>query len=90
MTAILSMKAARATSELRRLLHDGVLAQRGGVDLGGGTLLPLDIACRIVLSDLDDLIDHTTNNGSIARDRLQQLSDELEHLYSLAVPPSGG
>jgi len=84
----LSIKAARCARELRRLLHDGVLAQHGSVELGGGILMPLDIACRIVLTDLDDLIDRASNNGSVARDRLQQLGDELEQLYALAIPAS--
>jgi hypothetical protein len=88
MPVILPMKASRCASELRRLLHDGVLAQRGSIDLGGGILMPLDIACRIVLTDLDDLIDHAANNGSVARDRLQQLSDELEELHACAAPAS--
>ena len=88
MTIVLSTKAARCAFELCRLLYDGVLAQRGSVDLGGGILMPLAMACRIVLTDLDDLLDHATNNGSVATDRLQQLSDELEQLYALALPAS--
>ena len=88
MTILLSTKAARCAFELRRLLHDGVLTQRGSVDLSGGILMPLAIACRIVLTDLDDLTGHATNNGSVASDRLQQLSDELERLYAWAVPAS--
>jgi hypothetical protein len=88
MTVILSMKATHCARELRRLLHAGVLAQCGSVDLGGRLLMPLDIACRIVLTDLDDLIDRVANDGSVARDRLQQLSDELEQLYALAIPAS--
>ena len=86
---MLSMKAAWCASELRRLLDEGVLAQYGDADLGGGILMPLDIACRIVLTDLDDLTHHATTNGLVARDRLQQLGDELEELYALAVPAPG-
>ena len=85
---VLSTKAARCASELRRLLRDGALAQHGSVELGYGVLLPIDIACRIQLSDLEDLTDHAATNGSVARDRLQQLSDELEELYALTLPAS--
>jgi len=87
-TVILSMKTARCASELRRLLHDGALAQHGRVDLGGGVLMPLDLACRIVLTDLDDFTDHAATNGSVARERLRQISVELEGLYALVAPAS--
>ena len=85
---VLSTKAARCASELRRLLHDGALAQHGRVDLGGGVLMPLDIACRIVLTDLDDLTHHAATNGSVARERLRQISVELERLYAQVAPAS--
>ena len=84
---ILSMKAARCASELRRLLHDGTLARHGTVDLGG-ILLQFDIACRMVLTDLDDLTDHAATNGFVARDRLRQISVELEELYAHVAPAS--
>ena len=85
---VLSMKAARCASELRRLLRDGALARHGSVDLGGGLLIPLDIACRIVLTDLDDLTERAANNGLVARDRLRQISVELEELYARVAPAS--
>jgi hypothetical protein len=73
------MRAARCASDLRRLLNDGTLARYGTVDLGG-ILLPFEIACRIVLTDLDDLTDHVATNGLLAHDRLQRISVELEEL----------
>jgi hypothetical protein len=50
--------------------------------------MPLDIACRIVLTDLDDLTHHAATNGSVARDRLRQISVELEGLYAQVAPAS--
>jgi hypothetical protein len=84
---MLSMKTARRASELRRLLHDGTLARHGTVDLGG-ILLSFEIACRIVLTDLDDLTDHAATNGLLAHDRLQQISAELDELYAHVAPAS--
>jgi hypothetical protein len=78
-TVTLPIKAARCASDLRRLLHDGTLARYGTADLGG-ILLPFEIACRIVLTDLDDLTDHVATNGLLAHDRLQRISVELEEL----------
>ena len=48
--------------------------------------MPLDIACRIVLTDLDDLTDHAATNGSVACYRLRQITVELERLYALVAP----
>jgi len=50
--------------------------------------MPLDLACRIVLTDLDDFTDHAATNGSVARERLRQISVELEGLYALVAPAS--
>jgi len=55
------------------------------VDLSGGTMMPLDIATRFVLVDLDDLSDEAANNGSVRSEPWQRLGDELELLYGLAV-----
>jgi hypothetical protein len=84
MMAMLSKRAVQCARELRGLLRDGMLARDGPVDAGGGTLMLLSTAVRIVLSDLDDLTDDGQNNGHIGRERWQKISDELEYLHTLA------
>jgi hypothetical protein len=54
----------------------------------GGILLSFEIACRIVLTDLDDLTDHAATNGLLAHDRLGQISAELDELYAHVAPAS--
>jgi hypothetical protein len=83
MMAMLSWRALQCARELRGLLRDGMLARDGPVDVGGGTLMLLSAAVRIVLSDLDEMNDDRQRNGRIGWERWQKISDELEYLHAL-------
>jgi hypothetical protein len=66
--------------ELRRLLDEGRLSALAEVDFGDGVTLPLELAARIVLADLDDLANWDADEGPISVARLTQFRRDLHRL----------
>jgi hypothetical protein len=72
--------------ELRRLLRNGALDTTDATaDLDGGVVVPLHLAVRIVLNDLDELISEEQDGPGIDQERWRQLGSELANLYWLAI-----
>jgi hypothetical protein len=82
---MLSERAEGYARDLRTWLRDGALTRPDVSVVRDGVALPLDRATRIVLHDLDDLIDQAAGGATIEDERWRYLADDLERLHRLAT-----
>jgi hypothetical protein len=77
--------ATRAANELRALLRDDALPNRGLVEVGAGSILAFELAVRATLTNLDFLAARANACHPVDEDRRRQLEEDLTRLHSMAV-----
>jgi hypothetical protein len=83
MVRMLSERATAYAQDLRAWRRDGIVTGLGLEYRRDGVGLPLDLAVKIVLDDLDELNDQAAAGISVADSRWQRLSDDVEQLHRL-------